>query len=39
MVQTSQLLDRIHHGFIFVNVNDLDLTFGQRRDVREQAGR
>ncbi|HXP94509.1 MAG TPA: phosphopentomutase [Candidatus Binatia bacterium] len=34
MLQTSQLLDRVHHGFIFVNLNDFDTKYGHRRDVR-----
>lgn len=32
--QTSDLLDRTEHGFIFVNLNDFDTKYGHRRDVR-----
>jgi phosphopentomutase len=38
MLQTSLLLDRVDHGFIFVNLNDFDTKFGHRRDVRGFAG-
>jgi phosphopentomutase len=34
MLQTSLLLDRLDHGFLFVNLNDFDSKFGHRRDVR-----
>jgi phosphopentomutase len=36
--QTFELLDRVEHGFIFVNLNDFDTKYGHRRDVRGYAG-
>jgi phosphopentomutase len=34
MEKTSELLERIDHGFIFTNLNDFDSKYGHRRDVR-----
>jgi len=37
MEKTFDLLDRIDHGFIFVNLNDFDSKYGHRRNVRGYA--
>ncbi len=37
MLKTFDLLDRVEHGFIFVNLNDFDTKYGHRRDVRGYA--
>ena len=37
MERTLDLLDRVDHGFIFVNLNDFDSSYGHRRDVRGYA--
>ncbi|MGZ3531581.1 MAG: phosphopentomutase [Vulcanimicrobiaceae bacterium] len=34
MSKTFDLLERIDHGFIFVNLNDFDSKYGHRRNVR-----
>ncbi|HZZ64740.1 MAG TPA: phosphopentomutase [Candidatus Baltobacteraceae bacterium] len=34
MEKTFELLERVEHGFIFVNLNDFDSKYGHRRDVR-----
>lgn len=37
MERTFQLLERVDNGFIFVNLNDFDSTFGHRRNARGYA--
>jgi phosphopentomutase len=37
MEKTFDLLERIEHGFVFVNLNDFDSKYGHRRDVRGYA--
>src|SRR5581483_4984145 len=37
MERTFELLDNVHHGFIFTNLNDFDSKYGHRRDVRGYA--
>lgn len=37
MEKTFELLDTVHHGFIFTNLNDFDSKYGHRRDVRGYA--
>jgi phosphopentomutase len=37
MLKTFALLERVEHGFIFVNLNDFDTKYGHRRDVRGYA--
>jgi phosphopentomutase len=37
MAKTFDLLDRLEHGFIFVNLNDFDSKYGHRRDARGYA--
>jgi phosphopentomutase len=37
MQKTFDLLERVDHGFIFVNLNDFDSKYGHRRNVRGYA--
>lgn len=37
IARTTELLDRIGRGFIFVNLNDFDSKYGHRRNVRGYA--
>jgi phosphopentomutase len=37
MERTFDILRRVEHGFVFVNLNDFDTKFGHRRDVRGYA--
>lgn len=37
MEKTFDLLQRVEHGFIFVNLNDFDSKYGHRRNVRGYA--
>jgi phosphopentomutase len=37
MAKTFDLLERVDHGFIFVNLNDFDSKYGHRRNVRGYA--
>lgn len=37
MEKTFDLLERVDHGFIFVNLNDFDSKYGHRRNVRGYA--
>ncbi len=37
IARTTELLDRVDRGFIFVNLNDFDSKYGHRRNVRGYA--
>jgi phosphopentomutase len=37
MLRTFEILHKVEHGFVFVNLNDFDSKFGHRRDVRGYA--
>jgi len=37
MERTFELLERVEHGFLFVNLNDFDSKYGHRRDIRGYA--